>query len=125
MSTDVRPIMTEDRGFFEALFDLSFESFITMRLVRLIYVLGIIGSTILALWMLAAAFEVGPGAVVLMLVVAPLTFLVGVTVTRLYLELAIVVFRIEEHASEAMRRLERSSSPAGPETAEPETPGTG
>lgn len=99
-----------------------------MRLVRLIYMLGIIGSTMVALWMLGAAFEVGPGAVVLMLVVAPLTFLIGVTVTRLCLELAIVVFRIEEHASAAARLLGGSGSAAAPaivETVEPGTAGTG
>lgn len=106
--------MTEDRGFFEALFDLSFDSFITLRLVRLIYVLGIIGSAILALWILAGAFEVGAGAVVLALLIAPLVFLVGITVTRLYLELAIVVFRIEEHTAEAAELLRERPSRAAP-----------
>lgn len=106
--------MTEERGFFEALFDISFTSFVTTRLVKVIYALGIIGAAIVSLWFIGAAVEVGRGgAVVFALVFAPVLFLVAVTLTRLYLELAIVVFRIADHAAEIVELLRAKEGGAG------------
>jgi len=41
--------MEPRKGFFEALFDFSFSEFITARLIRLLYVLALIGLALFAI----------------------------------------------------------------------------
>lgn len=84
-----------DRGFFGALFDFSFQSLVTARLVRLLYGLSV---GIAALSGLAALSVVTQASnIVFGLVAGALVFL-GMTVyARVALELSLVLFRIEEN----------------------------
>lgn len=96
--------LDNDKGFFGALFDFSFDNFIAPKLVKFLYVLSLIITTVYAIGVLIfglisiAAGENGPSTLsgLILIVLSPLVWLVGLIVTRLYLELAIVMFKISD-----------------------------
>jgi uncharacterized membrane protein len=86
-----------ERGFFSSLFDVSFTSFITTKIIKVIYVLTLIGIALTALVFVGAAFQENAGLGVLFLfVVAPVLALIYTIYARVLLELIIQVFRIAE-----------------------------
>jgi hypothetical protein len=86
-----------NRGFFSSLFDLSFTSFITTKIIKVIYVLTLIGIGMVALVFIVGAFRdsVGLGVFVL-LIGAPIGALIYTIYARVILEFIIQVFRISE-----------------------------
>ena len=91
------------KGFFGTLFDLSFTEFITPRVVKFFYVLKIIALVLawiggLVFMFFMAPPEVVPGNIkIVILVVSPLVFLLSLIGVRMWFELAIVFFRVEEN----------------------------
>lgn len=88
--------MASPRGFLEALFDFSFSEFITTRIIRWLYALMMIVWGLLVIVMVMGEFTKGLGTGLLSLMLSPLIFLLGVIISRIYLELVIVIFRIAE-----------------------------
>ncbi len=86
-----------ERGFFGKLFDLSFESFITTSIIRILYILLIVLAGLTALVILISAATQGAAAALFGLILAPIVFLVYVIFGRVYLEIVIVLFRIAEN----------------------------
>jgi len=108
--------MEPRKGFFEALFDFSFSEFITARLIRLLYVLALIGLALVAVVSIFTGFVEGFGEGLLRLILSPIFFLLGAIVTRIYLELVIVIFRIAEHMARLVALTEaRGGAPSPPE----------
>ncbi|MCS7173179.1 MAG: DUF4282 domain-containing protein [Armatimonadetes bacterium] len=97
-------MQAEPRGFFEALFDFSFTSLVTTRLVRVLYILTVILTGVWSLFFLLAGLSRGGGAGLVSLVLALLGFLVAVTYTRVLLEVLVVIFRIHENVQELVSR---------------------
>ncbi len=95
-------------GFLRALFDFSFSQFITTRLVRLLYGIGVLVAVVVTLGAIVAGFNESAGRGILTLIVAPLIFLLIVILARVQLEIIIVVFRIAEYLREmaGQRRVE-------------------
>ena len=89
------------KGFMAALFDYSFSSFVTPKIIKILYVLATI---VISLWTLAlvlAAFNASSAAGLLVLIiVAPLFFLVSMIYARVLLEIVIVFFRINGNVQE-------------------------
>ena len=84
------------KGLLGSLFDLSFKSFVTPRIIQVVFIVMLI---LLALWvllMIIAAFNAGAAAGILVLVLSPVIYVIGVLFVRIYLELIIVLFRIYE-----------------------------
>lgn len=94
---------TNENGFFAKLFDFSFEEFITLSIIKIIYILLLVLSGLGALAMFLGLASQGGVGVVFGLVVAPILFLVYVILTRVWLEFLIVVFRIERNSAEIAR----------------------
>lgn len=106
--------MMQDKGFFASLFDTSFSSFVTMRIIKVIYVITLILIGLVALAFIVRAFSVGSGFGFLTLIVlAPLASLFYVIYVRVVLELVIAIFRIMEHTGEQLR-LMQGQAPAPP-----------
>ena len=84
-------------GFFRALFDFSFTEFVTTRLIRLLYAIGVLLAAVAALGAIVRGFNAGAGAGIVALIVSPLIFLLVVILARVWLEIIIVVFRIAEY----------------------------
>jgi hypothetical protein len=86
-----------DKGFFSSLFDISFTSFVTTKIIKVLYVLSLILIAITALVFVIAGFQESAGLGLFMLVIgAPLGALLYTIYTRVVLEFIIQVFRIGE-----------------------------
>jgi signal transduction histidine kinase len=90
--------MSEKRGFFGSLFDLSFTEFVTTRIIKFLFVLAIIGSAIGALAIVIARFSSGAAGISVLLL-SLVVFFLSVLFSRIWLELIIVLFRIAENTS--------------------------
>jgi hypothetical protein len=97
--------MGENKGFIGSLFDLSFSEFVTTRIIKLLFVLAIIGSGIGTLVLIIGTFASHSVAFgILSLVLSPLIFFIYVIVARVYLEIIIVIFRIAENTSRLVKQ---------------------
>jgi len=101
----------DGRGFLSALFDFSFTSFVTTKIIKVLYVLILVLASITALIYTIVAFRLSAAFGLLTLVIGdPLFIIIVMAFWRLILEAFIVVFRIAEDIR-ALR--ERSSTGAG------------
>jgi hypothetical protein len=87
-------------GFFEALMDTRFDHLITPSLIRFLYVIAIVVLALGALAVIIAGFAESAGTGIVLLILAPLGALIYLIVTRLWLELIVVAFKIREAAEE-------------------------
>jgi Domain of unknown function (DUF4282) len=93
-------------GFFESLFDFSFTSLVTTKLIKVLYGLSIAVLALGSLFFVLIAFSASSTAGAFMLIFgAPLFFLLGVCYTRVMLEIMIVLFRIAEHTAEIAQQV--------------------
>ncbi len=98
------PISQADAsGFLASLFDLSFTSFITSKLIKVLYVLGIVGAAVWALIMAGTGISQG-GVGLLLALLSPVLFLAGVIYFRVMMEVIMVIFRAAEHLAEIARQ---------------------
>ncbi|HEY1508469.1 MAG TPA: DUF4282 domain-containing protein [Solirubrobacteraceae bacterium] len=90
-----------DRGFFSALFDLSFSTLVTTRVIKFIYVITLIVIGLAALFFVVAAFAQSAALGVLtLIVIAPVLSLLYVIYARVLLEVIIALFRLVEYNRE-------------------------
>ena len=99
----------EARGLLSSLLDLSFTTFITSKLIKLLYAMAIMFAALVAAALLVWGFSQGAVAGLLMLVVTPLVFLATVIYARVLLEIMIMVFRMAEHLAEIARQGRRAA----------------
>ncbi len=96
-----------EKGFlaslFASLFDMSFSEFITIRLIKVLYIIGIIVAVIIGLGMIITGFSNGAGTGLLFLLLSPVIILLYILALRIWLELIIVVFRIAENTSQLVK----------------------
>jgi len=103
--------MEEKKNFWACLFELSFTEFITTRVIKILYMLGIAIAAIVGLILIVTAFTKGFAVGLLHVIAAPIVFILLVIVLRIYMELVLTLFRIEEN----------TRKPAPAKEAEPET----
>jgi hypothetical protein len=100
-----------DKGFFGALFDLSFSEFITTKLVRLLYILllilVVIGLVVGIIGGLVTMFTDNFFAGLVTIVAASIGSLISVIMARVWMEIIIVIFRIAENTSD-LAQMKRS-----------------
>ncbi len=119
MQPQTESLGRQRKGFFRSLFDLSFTSFVTARVVKFIYVISLIFvvlyvlSTVGYLSFIAYAFIAAiaesealgmVGGVILFLLLLPILLLVAITYVRVLLEIVIVLFRISSNTAELVRQ---------------------
>ncbi len=108
------------RGVVEELFDVSFSTLVTPRIIKVLYALSIIASAFIAIVLIVEGFSESLGRGILTLVfVGPLVFLILVISSRIVYELAIVVFRISENTAEISRQVTEMVRLAGKIPTEP------
>ncbi len=116
-TSDIYKLNAPARGFFESLFDFSFTSLVTTKLIKVLYGLSIAVLALGSLFFVLIAFSASPTAGAFMLIFgAPLFFLLGVCYTRVMLEIMIVLFRIAEHTAEIAQQGRIKEAPAGVKT---------
>jgi hypothetical protein len=97
------PGQADVKGFLASLFDFSFSSLVTTKIVRFLYILLLVVGTVAAVVVLLGALaEGGPGAL-LAIVVVPVLWLIGVIYLRVLMETLIVLFRIAENVQTIAR----------------------
>jgi uncharacterized membrane protein len=118
-------MMQDRKGFFGSLFDLSFTSLVTTRIIKVLYVLAIILIGFYALVFIAGGFSNStPVGVLVLLIIAPLFTLISLIYTRVLLEVIIALFRIMENTSELVARA-NALGPSGASSSDPQVPLSG
>ncbi|WP_299053572.1 DUF4282 domain-containing protein [uncultured Nocardioides sp.] len=93
----------EAKGLVGALLDFSFSTFVTGRIVKVVYVLAIVGLALGLLGWLASAIATGsPLFIVFALVAGPIGFVVYLCFVRMTLELFLAITRMSEDIRERM-----------------------
>ena len=83
-----------------SLFDFTFDQFITTKMIKILYILAMLGSAIAGLSVLIAGVTEGTIVGILGgLIGGIITAIVSLIISRLGLELAIVIFRIADNIS--------------------------
>lgn len=112
-----------EKGFFGSLFDVSFDSLVTTKIVKVVYVLYMVAIALLALGFIVSAFAASTVSGVLVLLIgAPLGSLIYLIFARVFLEAIIALFRIMENTQQLVAQGLPGSSPAGPTLATPAAP---
>jgi hypothetical protein len=106
------PMMKRDdleasASFFEALFDFTFSKYISVTVVRVLYVLAIILALFGALAMIVTAFAASFWSGLFALVFAPLLFVFYVLISRVMFEIFVVIFRIADYLREIAENTKR------------------
>jgi hypothetical protein len=105
---------TDSKSFLSALFDFSFTSFVTTKIIKVVYVLILILASLYALGFTIYMFHLGAAAGLFTLIIGdPLFIVIVMAFWRLVLEAFIVVFRIAEDTRAIRERGENRLS-AGP-----------
>lgn len=97
----------QDKSLLGMLFDLSFSEFVTTRIIKFLFIIGVAFAGLITFFMIIAGFSGGAGRGILALIVAPFLFLLYVLGVRIWCEIVIVVFRIAENTS---RMVEQNKS---------------
>ena len=97
-----------ERGFLGSLFDFSFSSFVTPKIIKVLYVLLTIWTLLLGLFFLILGFKSGGvvGGLAVLIIVEPIFILLTLGVYRVVLEAFMVVFRIYEETKKISERSE-------------------
>lgn len=90
-----------------AIFDLSFKEFVTTRLVRFIYILGLVLGALFSLPYIALALQGGVLFALGAIILVPVIYLLFAMNLRVILELIIVLFRIAENTDRMARGAEQ------------------
>lgn len=97
----------EAAGALAPLTDLSFSTFITLSALKIVYVAVVLAQTLALLIGVITAFGQGVLAGLGGLIVLPFLWLVAVILTRMYLELVAVIFRIAHNTTILAQRAEQ------------------
>lgn len=91
------------KGFFGALFDFSFEHFVTPMIVKVVYILAIVGLGITWLVFLAASFSQGVGSGLAVLLLGPIAIVFYLCLIRMMLEFYLAVTRMSQEVHHRLR----------------------
>jgi len=103
--------MEQQKGFIGMIFDTSFSEFVTTRVIKVLLVLAMIVNAIMVIVMIVTGFSGGFWQGLIILILSPLIYLIMMLVSRIYLELLIVVFRIADE----LRSIRIAQGGADPE----------
>lgn len=94
-----------EKGFFTQLFDFSFTEFITTKIIKFIYIIGMIVTGLATIGIIISGFSQSVVIGIVALIFSPLIFIIYVIILRVWLEIIIVIFRISEN-TEALKGKE-------------------
>lgn len=104
-------LQSEGKGFLAALFDVSMKEMVTPRIIRVLYIiglifigLGVLGGLVTSLF---SAFNDGMLALVGAIVALPIGAIIAVIFLRIYMELIILFFNIYDQLRDIRKSLNR------------------
>lgn len=92
------------KGFFGALFDVSFEHFVTPILVKVVYILAMVALGIVLLVWLVAGFAQDLSLGLLVLLAGPIVALIYLALVRMTLEFYLSVVRMSQDIHQRLPR---------------------
>lgn len=95
--------MPDDKNFFAGLFDFSFQQQLLRRIVKVLYIIGILAGGIAVVTCVVLGFQISPAQGLINLVAGIASYFVGILILRILLELALVIIRISEGIDRATR----------------------
>lgn len=109
--------MDQEKGFFALLFDFSFSEFVTERVIRFLYAIGVIAAAIAAVVMFIGGIAQLSDSLlkgILSIILSPLAFILYVIAARVYLELIMVIFHIHDNVEKIAAGSPAQQPPAQP-----------
>jgi hypothetical protein len=88
--------MPDDKNFFAGLYDFSFNHSLLRRLVKLLYVIAILFGGVTVVACVVLGYQQSPAQGLINLVAGIVALFVGTLVTRLLLELCLVILRVAD-----------------------------
>jgi hypothetical protein len=87
-----------EKGFLGSLFDFSFSSFVTPKIIKVLYVLFTIWTALIGITLLIVGFKTGgvAGGLFTLIIIEPIFLLLTLGIYRVVLEAFMVIFRIYE-----------------------------
>ena len=103
-----QPRARGEKGFVGSLFDFSFNSFVTPKIVKVLYILFTIWTALVSLLILIVSFRTGGmlAGIFVLIVIVPIYVLLTLGVYRVILEAFMVVFRIYEETKKISERTQ-------------------
>lgn len=99
--THLRPFLRDLMAYFRTLlFDIRFETYISLQIIPLVYLLVLLASIPVLGWVVWIAFQLGTSTGVTALLLSPFVYLAWISCCRVVLELLMVVFRITDQLDE-------------------------
>jgi hypothetical protein len=101
----------EGNSFLLSLIDVSMKEMITPKIIRVLYIIGLVGIGLGALGAIVTAIftvgSTGVGSLIAAIIAAPLGAFIGVVFLRVYLEIIILLFNIYDQLKEIRKSLIR------------------
>ncbi|MDA8290812.1 MAG: DUF4282 domain-containing protein [Actinomycetota bacterium] len=88
------------KGFLRSLYDFSFTTFVTTRIVRTLYIVTTIVYSLVAIVVFVGLVSRGGADVAIGVIGVPIAYVLYLALARVSLEVVAVVFRIAEYARE-------------------------
>lgn len=99
-------IKAQARGFFSILFDSSFTDFITLKIVKFIFIIGLVLIGLATVAIIFSSFQGSTTTGLFMLILSPVFFIFMVMIHRIYCEILIVIFKVAEYLREIKNKLQ-------------------
>ena len=96
--------------FFKALFDFEFKSFITMKLIKPLYIIFVVLASLGALFFLLTTIRFNP---IVAIIVVPLYWIFMLVTTRIWMELIVLLFDINDRV-ESLAGQQQPRPPTSP-----------
>ncbi len=93
--------MPEDKGLFAGLFDFSFQELLSRKIVKLLYIIALVGGGIAVVAEVVLEFQASAAAGLLAVVAGVVAFFIWILVTRVALECVLALFRIADNIERA------------------------
>ena len=93
----------QQKGFFGSLFDVSFKSLAMTKIIKVLYILVLIGLALAALFLIGNAAQEGGSEALVTIIAVAIGFLLYLMYIRLALEALIVIFNIGQNTAELVR----------------------
>ncbi len=106
-----QPRARGEKGFVGSLFDFSFSSFVTPKIIKVLYVLFTIWTALVSLLIAIIGFRTGGAlaGIFVLVIVVPIYVLLTLGVYRVVLEAFMVIFRIYEETKKISERTENQT----------------
>jgi hypothetical protein len=100
-----------EKGFLGSLFDFSFSSFVTPKIIKVLYVLFTIWTALIGITILIIGFKTGgvAGGLFTLIIIEPIFLLLTLGIYRVVLEAFMVIFRIYEETKKIREGNESQS----------------